>query len=1544
MSIASGFSIQRNDVIQVPHRQQYESHDAISGDKIYLLRSLPDFEDKTWEWDIRMGEVRLHLDRGPNALGVNGNNNTATGVPQAHASERIAWNANAYTEGSLVAGLGAVEYNSLYGEFGAIVFNENSQPMPGEKVEISYVEHQNKFTGDGGLLFQLAHDMCIHPYNSPEIFQNRFGNHQTFTDDNHASIDGSTGNEYVSNIPASTNKGGNDTNIVATLSGGDGGTVASGTLSVFRNNLSIDYRDVFNSSGVEATQRTVETLWKVVKQHKETQTINMSASAGTANDQVGGYPAVDSTYSLTQLQATGAAADYIPLMIDFPLIESDLGGGEFRISIDGKMINRDDFIVVCDTPTRISTFKLKRTVPMAWISDLSSVKIDVAYIWKKSIDVPFGALVGRKGLGPNQITDTYTAARLGFPHDDAASGDPSTSDKYWIFSRAFRAATSTAEDISTPKRAFFGWHTPSASSAAHIVTAQATNTNAVVGLDHIAVIPVSSPRHKNIARIADGDVMYLEMAASGEYARPFNLIYPAPLTTGTDTSDSDIKVKLREITDRFVVESDKGTDLLSDTNLSFVNSNSPASNRKPQKWRMRFVWDDTTLSLKVNVGTSYQILDDCTVAELQGRDGVKSPIFREPGELCDVYQTPTIGRGTSVSISRAKSQWFKKAHIEKSLARSYPMSYKMTCTDHGMALFVFDQAAVDQDDDYAWLVIQRHVNQTTGEPEFGDKSPVHCIYSPSKRPVDVSSLTPYYASSDINDMSKPPAVFSSLAGIFKTEAPTVYISNSAGFFNGKINAIDFNGYGYASGTAKGQIAPTTLQQSDVKTDLFRGITGNQSASSVNLWWEKTYTFYVTVDAMSAKLQAGHYISCTNTSVGSAVVGDPIIWGGRIKEVEHGTGKVTISSVNNIVGVAGTTGTAGALKVLVDALATATDNTSDINLIVGKSSSGDVTDGTFTPFAGTSPNTARDQDYAAVTVKLKTVPVVNLSGSAVGISDLAVTGFNSLPRRRDTSLVLNASQSPGAIQQVDAVSPADAFIRSVTANGDNMIPSTPPAASWAASNDLAVQFSENVVWPTNILERMSTFKSASQDGTGLPSSVENINLSNYSSGDSALLDILYTAQPDNVDKVFESMVVSLDDVEVIRDRNAYILTYDEWVRRGDPTTVPRFLESLEAAGVTNLGADFKIPATSASNLPNFNALVPGMDPQAAAGSEHIITQSTQNFSSGKKFFSAWNYNTSLTHAANSGITGGTWTVGIDSPQWTLTTSMLVASTNDTKLSSKMPGDVIWTGDATRNAYLYDFWNKSLYFKLSPRSGTTFSISMINYQTSNPSQGTYIISTPEDRNFPETNMNDVKSINRFVVREKDVLKPWDYHVSATMHEVDSHAIINPQEQLSITQGRNFVFSFPTQLTTQRFYYPESELDLICVSSADFSTQAGYVEINKYTDSDGVNSGDGAAAGAVVTAAQLALRTAQAANVVVNPSSGDGTQISDLAAGAYGGHTGPDGEVYVWRKSKRKYEGMPSTLPDGNGMRIFMQVTGSSIRHSDVEEGASPPTTAG
>ena len=51
--------------------------------------------------------------------------------------------------------------------------------MPGEKIKIRYTEHIDKWTSnDGGLLYQLAHDMCIHPFEGPELFQASFGGYR----------------------------------------------------------------------------------------------------------------------------------------------------------------------------------------------------------------------------------------------------------------------------------------------------------------------------------------------------------------------------------------------------------------------------------------------------------------------------------------------------------------------------------------------------------------------------------------------------------------------------------------------------------------------------------------------------------------------------------------------------------------------------------------------------------------------------------------------------------------------------------------------------------------------------------------------------------------------------------------------------------------------------------------------------------------------------------------------------------------------------------------------------------------------------------------------------------------------------------------------------------------------------------------------------------------------------------------------------------------------------------------------------------------------
>ena len=585
---------------------------------------------------------------------------------------------------------------------------------------------------------------------------------------------------------------------------------------------------------------------------------------------------------------------------------------------------------------------------------------------------------------------------------------------------------------------------------------------------------------------------------------------------------------------------------------------------------------------------------------------------------------------------------------------------------------------------------------------------------------------------------------------------------------------------------------------------------------------------------------------------NAITDHSASWGGRIKSWNKNNGELVISSVNNINNIIGTlagdTGTTDYSALSTKAY-----------VWQGNSPSGDVTDGSFvadpTRLDIQNPPLLIDDAPQSMAGRLNTNPESNSSGTKSSITDLSITGFNSLPRRRNTSIALAASNSPGAIVQqakklqvstttgtgddeVTTTSDYPALIRSTSLSGNQLNINTPAAASYIISTDTATQFSENVVWPTNILERMSTFKSSSVSGDGVPSAIENISVTDYKNGDAALLDILYIAQPENSEKVVESMVVALDDIEVLRDPDAYILTYDEWTRRGDPTTVPRFLESLDAAGVTNLGPNFKIPVHDNTVLPNFNTLKGGMDPEAIDNNK--ITISTNNASTGKKFFSEWGGITEVDGVAHvtADPEASPAVVGVDGvsehkrPVWNFTTSLLVKTAAAPELNSKLPGDVIWKDpSSSRNQFMYDFYNKSLYFKTAPRAGSSFSIQMINYQTSNPSQGTYIISQPEDRNFPETNMNDVKAINRFIVREKDVMKPWDYHVSATMHEIDSHAIINPHEQLAITQDRNFVFSFPTQLTTQRFYYPESELDLICVSSADFSTQAGFVEINKY-----------------------------------------------------------------------------------------------------------------
>lgn len=206
----------------------------------------------------------------------------------------------------------------------------------------------------------------------------------------------------------------------------------------------------------------------------------------------------------------------------------------------------------------------------------------------------------------------------------------------------------------------------------------------------------------------------------------------------------ELKKAINSIDNMFVVESEKGTDMLSSvkdvTNsaktLPPTDGNAPAGlkvKRKPQKWRIRFYYDIQDNYLHVNVGTQYQILDNGKVSNTESRDGIKPISSRLPGELCDVYLDTQTGK------IKNKSGFFRRQGKNTAeFEGSYPMSYRLTTSDHGTVFYMWDHASVGQDDDFAWFVIQRHVDNRTGRIDLEDGySPVHCVYSPAKRPVNI---------------------------------------------------------------------------------------------------------------------------------------------------------------------------------------------------------------------------------------------------------------------------------------------------------------------------------------------------------------------------------------------------------------------------------------------------------------------------------------------------------------------------------------------------------------------------------------------------------------------------------------------------------------------------------------------------------------------------------------------------------------------------------------------------------------------------------------
>jgi hypothetical protein len=165
-----------------------------------------------------------------------------------------------------------------------------------------------------------------------------------------------------------------------------------------------------------------------------------------------------------------------------------------------------------------------------------------------------------------------------------------------------------------------------------------------------------------------------------------------------------------------------------------------------------------------------------------------------------------------------------------------------------------------------------------------------------------------------------------------------------------------------------------------------------------------------------------------------------------------------------------------------------------------------------------------------------------------------------------------------------------------------------------------------------------------------------------------------------------------------------------------------------------------------------------------------------------------------------------------------------------------------------------------------AGNTYNLSNMD------NSKTFYILSPYDREDYLADEWQAKNIWRFVVREFDVLKPTDVHKFATKHQTDSNAVINPLEQLAITDENRFIITFPTGLTTQRYMYPKEEMDMICFSSAEVVAESSNVPMTTY---------------------------------LYNGTNAD----------------------------QRRYQGMRSTMAFGNGMRLLVLVNGQYIFNSDI-----------
>ena len=340
------------------------------------------------------------------------------------------------------------------------------------------------------------------------------------------------------------------------------------------------------------------------------------------------------------------------------------------------------------------------------------------------------------------------------------------------------------------------------------------------------------------------------------------------------------------------------------------------------------------------------------------------------------------------------------------------------------------------------------------------------MYSPSKRPVEVADLNQYYASADVNDLTKSPNVYTSLGQMLETEGPTLYISatGSTPVFNGFTNALDFTGFGYTAGLLSS--TNTSAASPAIKIELDRGIIGGATSDTLAYWNAAEYEETPTTGIYQYLAKTTINLHTAELTAGSPFLNAPLIVNGSQTLDTFGLGsfylnddplddryiEVTYKDVTN----------AGDTLLLVQGVDYNIDRAAKTIQLLGGSSAGQ---GAFPNQTSTRiPETSIiDGNNAEVKVH---VAAGNRITNRTSVSDLKVVGFEQLPRDGQ-QVDVGTAQTPALQTNANAVE---------------------DSATWLVDSTLAPHYSGNVVFPSNRLERVSSFQAAAANNTAISKSV------------------------------------------------------------------------------------------------------------------------------------------------------------------------------------------------------------------------------------------------------------------------------------------------------------------------------------------------------------------------------------------------------------------------------------------------------------------------